>query len=266
MGLLIIGHHRSGTTVLTGICNGHPDITLLNEAGWYMALDQPFKKHAQYVLARWLKKRNFPLIQPRYRAVRKIKGVDFIRNFLLTSRYLGNLLAQSRAEPIITAYDVTGALRGIFPRAHLVGDKYPDYWFKLDSLAQKSDLRCVAIYRDPRDTANSVLIKSRGVWKNYWPAELQNAAVFAQRWVRLVEAIERNQETIHAIRYEDFVTDPQAVLQRLGAFLNVDPGGFAYTRVHTGSIGKYKEGLSNTEVLEIMDIAGESMQRIGYKI
>ena len=264
MGLIITGHQRSGTSILQRVCNSHPDIVLTNEVGWYMFLNKPFKKHMQLILRRWLNKGNYPMRHSRYKITKRVKGLDFGRNLLLVMRYLVHLLQYQ--QDLVTANSVDRALESLFPGIRYVGDKYPDYWFKLDELARFSDLRCIVIYRDPRDMVNSVLIKSRGEWRDSWPSKLQHAAPVAQRWVRLIEKIEKNREKIYTIRYEEFVKNPDIISSGLASYLGVNPKGFYLADVNPKSIGKFRQGLSSNELSTVTKIAGEAMLRMGYEI
>lgn len=264
MGIIITGHQRSGTSILRRVCNSHPEIELTNEFGWYMFLNKSLKEHMQLILKQLVKKRNNPILPPADKKDRRVKGLDFGHNSLLVLHYLASLL-QYRQNPV-TANSVDRALKNLFPGSSYVGDKHPDYLFKLDNLTRFSELRCVVIYRDPRDMASSVLMKSRGEWKDYWAPELQHAYAIAQRWVHLIEKMEQNQEETHMIRYEEFVQDPESVSSGLASYLDIDPKGFFLEDINPKSIGKYRNGLTSKELAAITEHAGEAMLRMGYEI
>ena len=264
MALIITGLQRSGTSIIKTVCNSHPLITLTNEFGWYWNLNQSFDEHRNYILRRWINKRNSPIINPRFPIVRKFKGLDFIRNFLFVLRYLMFTLAQR--PDTVNMDTVDNSLHRMFSQVTYVGEKYPDYWSKLDKFSKNQKYKCIAIYRDPRDVVSSFLIKSRGVWKNYYDPSLQYASKVAERWVQCVETIERNRNNINVIRYEDFVTNPTLTIQNLGNYLNIDPQGFEYKDVHSNSIGKYMMELSKEDLNQVLIIAGSKMQSMGYKI
>lgn len=263
-GMIITGHHRSGTTVLMEICDSHPEISITNEAGWYMALNMPLKDYRQFMLKRWLQKRNNSIIVKHNQSQQGLKGVDFLRNTFFVFRYLANLRLNGHKEVGIST--VNAALSRMFPNSRLVGDKYPDYWFKLDELAGINELKCVMIYRDARDMVSSVLVKSRGEFKNYWPAELSQASVVASRWVELINKMEHNKDRVHPICYEDLAKRPSEVLQDLAGYLGVDPSGFNIHDLYTSSIGNYQKYLTPEEVTQVIDVAGDTMKRLGYTI
>jgi len=264
MALIIIGHHRSGTSLLRGLCHSHPEIVLTNEFGNFHLLDKPYNTYARFILKRWWKKQNAPLLYPPSTLGTKIKGFNLLQNFSLTAHFLFRVFRHQNGCVDVPA--IEASLKDIFPQASIVGDKYPDYWFKLDQLSKIDSLKCLFIYRDPRDLASSVVKKARTEWRESWPEQLQDVRSVARRWVRLVEAMERNTKQIHVIRYEDLVTNPQCVLQGVGDWLGVEPAGFQHQSVHAGSIGKYRSGLNEQEIDSIVEIAGDTMQRLGYRV
>jgi hypothetical protein len=76
--------------------------------------------------------------------------------------------------------------------------------------------------------------------------------------------MERCRDQLLVIRYEDFVTDPAPALDRLGAWLGVDPGGFDCSRVHGNSLGTHPLRLSPREIADVAETAGSTMERYGY--
>jgi len=147
-----------------------------------------------------------------------------------------------------------------------VGDKDPEYVFRLDTLATERELKCIVIFRDCRDVVRSSIEQSRTEWKD-WPlaAETDTPAKVAARWVRAVAAQEQFAPQVLTIRYEDLVTEPGPIVSRLGEFLDVDASGFRQSILRSTSIGKYRQTLTR-EDLEVVDqIAGETMRRLGYR-
>ena len=88
----------------------------------------------------------------------------------------------------------------------------------------------------------------------------------AKRWVESIKLIENYQDRILLVRYEDFVIDPQLVLENLGQELGIDPAVFSMMDVHTDSIGKYLLELSEDEIRIIETIVGPTLERMGYRI
>lgn len=263
MSLFVTGHQRSGTSLLASLLVSHPDVELTNEYGIFFNLGQPRRRYNRHVLRSWWRKRNYPLFPYRLDGGDPRKGAPLVRNLAFTSRYLWAV--NRRSEGHVTARTVDGALTALFPGARIVGDKHPDYWFQMDKLTAAESLNCLLIIRDPRDMAYSVVQKARGVWKNSWPASLQDVRTVAKRWVRLIDAMKRNEASLFTIRYEDLVAEPAATLNRLGEWLDIDPGGFPIEYVRPDRGGKYKTGLTTEEIASINDIVGPVLHQAGYE-
>ena len=249
MALIIGGHLRSGTTLLTALCHEHPDITLVWEFGLFVPLGKPYHAYTRHLLERWRRKRNWPLK----------KHLFMLRYLLQMHKY--------RHRKVIDLPAVEGTLLSMFPDTRIVGDKYPGYAFILDRLVEADGLSRLIIYRDYRNVANSVLKKVHTDWRNRpFATEMNTAGKIAKRWVQAISIMERHADKVHLIRYEELVNHPKEVLQVLGTWLGVEPQGFKHEKIHANSVGQYKQGLSHQEVADIMAIAGPTMERLGYEI
>jgi hypothetical protein len=262
--LIITGHQRSGTTLLRNLFTSHPDVILTNEFGNYFGLNQPNDIYSRLILKRWWAKRNNSLFPERSDLGAKIKGVNLTRNLVFISRYLMNINRNGEAHTTVDT--IADSLLKLFPGTKIVGDKHPDYWFQMDNLAKIDSLNRLLIIRDPRDVAYSVVQKARGPWKDSWPKSLQDVGNVARRWVRMVEAMKRNEDAIFTIRYEDLVTNPISTLNQFGDWLDIDPSGFRHEVIRADSIGKYNAGLSCEEIKLVNDIAGQVSQQVGYEL
>jgi len=139
MVLLIGGHARSGTTMLWKLCNGHPDIRLTYEFREFYALGKPFREYEHEMLEHM-----------RYRGIyenrvlglpdtsnKLLRGMNILSGYGFAARYLFGL-RRYRMAPIDSAA-VEATLKGLFPHARVVGDKYPNYVFMLDKLTGIGD-------------------------------------------------------------------------------------------------------------------------------
>ena len=97
-----------------------------------------------------------------------------------------------------------------------------------------------------------------------WRRETDTPAKVAARWVRAIDAQEKNVQHVLTIRYEDLVTEPGPIVRRLGEFLEVDPAGFRPSILRSTSIGKYRQVLGPEDLELVEGIAGETMRRLGY--
>lgn len=255
MAVIIGGHHRSGTTLLLRLCNSHPDIRITPEFRNFYNLDVSYSRHVRGLRKNWYRSALVPRNVPHSR----------VRGLLFLIRYLIELLPHR--STLIGAREVEAALRRIFPRVTLVGDKYPEHVFRLDRLSRVPGLFRVIIYRDCRDVARSAVDLSRTRWRGTSLAlHMGTVEKVAKRWVHAIEMMERHADRVHVIRYEDLVADPRPVLEALGARLGVDPQGFRRQIVHSRSVGKYRQGLSTQELRDIITIAGPTMERYGYRM
>lgn len=258
--LIIAGQQRSGTSLLRDLCISHPQVSLTNEFGNFRHLGTPYCDYAKFILRRWWKKGNYPLLPPR----RDWKGMDMLRNLGFVIHYLARI--RRNKEGKIDLISLESSMKGIFRNSIVVGDKYPDYASELDVLTRTNGLDCLYIHRDVRDVVSSTLIKARGEWRKWWPKEYQSAVSVAWRWVKLIEDMERYEKMIHIIRYEELVTAPQEVLHDLGELLQLEPDDFNYQIVHAKSVGNYRKGLTDQELSEVLEVAGPTMLRLGYRI
>jgi hypothetical protein len=159
--LLIGGHARSGTIMLWKLCNGHPEIRLTYEFSEFYALGKPYREyehemllHMQYLGIY----ENRVLGQPDT-GNRLVRAMNILHCYAFVARYLFKLY-RYRQAPINSAA-VEAALKSLFPQARVVGDKYPNYVFKLDELTEVDALSCLIIYSDGRDVTSSTLKRVR---------------------------------------------------------------------------------------------------------
>ena len=265
MVLIIAGHPASGTTLLRHICNNHPDITLTHEFGNFHNLGVPHKEYRNQLLKRlW----NRGILENRFllwsasnhlspKAVKIAKSHAFIARYLLEMhRYRGSVVDLSIVRTV---------LQGLFPKAQIVGDKEPHYVFAMDELASVNGLKRIIVYRDCRDVTSSLLENSRTKWRNKaWIKDFNAAEKVAKQWVRAVELMERNIDKLHAIRYEDLINQSDRELKKLGSWLGVDPADFSTEIIRDTGVGKYNIGLSDKELVTVMEVAGPTMSRLGY--
>ena len=261
--LIIGGHQRSGTSLLQQVCNSHLNIRVTFEFGNFLALRRPYKVYRTQILRRWWNIGNkWPLDSPYARIPPGIRFWNFI--FVMRYIFLVNGERRRRNRSRVDAGIIEAALRRMCPEAHIVGDKWPFYVFRLDKLAEVESLLRVIIYRDCRDVVHSTLKQARTEWKGPWVEKMNTAEKAARRWVEAIEIMERHADKLYIIRYEDLVRQPEAELAALGEWLGVDPAGFSAHTIRDTSIGKYKNGLTDEELTTIMEIAGPTMARLGY--
>jgi hypothetical protein len=257
--LLIGGHPRSGTTLLRRLCDKHPAISVTNELGSFLAANKPYRAHSRHVMNRWLRVWN----RWAFHSSHSEKQWIAWQNFAFVTRYVASCY-RFRGE-LIDSQAIEAVLRSMFPTAKIVGDKWPEYVFRLDTLARTDGVRLVIIYRDCRDVVSSTLEQVRTSWRGMpFTKELDSAEKIASRWVRAIEAMERHREKLHVMRYENLVQDPLAEVEVLGRWLDVDPWAFPIRSIRDTSIGKHKSTLSPDELSRVVEVAGPTMRRLDY--
>jgi hypothetical protein len=257
MALVIGGHARSGTTLLTRMCNLHPQIQVTMELHNFASLNVGYWEHLRGLRLNWYR---FGYIG---RTGREAPFHSKLRSAAFLAQYL--LLLFPSSGGLIGVGEIERVLHAIFPQARVVGDKFPRYVFRLDDLAREAGLQRVIIYRDGRDVVSSTLQKVRTAWKDIpqWRG-IRTASQAAQQWVRAIQEMEKHRSQAYCVRYESLVGYPAAELKALGEWLGVDPGGFSPGRVHAGSVGKYRQGLSPEELEMVLEVAGPTLERLGY--
>ena len=96
----------------------------------------------------------------------------------------------------------------------------------------------------------------------------------AIQWKRCVglaiqQLAELGSEQVLTIKYEEFTADPAKQLQQVGEFLGVSFGAEKLAeltkRVSNKSVGKWKSQLTDSQVANIDDVAGDMLAQLGYK-
>jgi hypothetical protein len=110
-----------------------------------------------------------------------------------------------------------------------------------------------------------MLRKLRGRWRDLPMAQkLDTPGKVAQAWVLAIQAMEKHRQKVYSIRYEDLVREPRRTLNALAHWLDVDPAGFRDSLVRDTSVGKYRTGLTASELAEVNEIAGPTLARLNY--
>lgn len=256
--MVICGHPRSGTTLLNRICDEHPDIKMTFEFGNFQFIGISYSKYMKKIFKRWRIKRRSTVLW-HYQDLSKNR----LYSDLFIIRYLFKIYKNNTG--IVDLSAIEQALYSIFPEVSIVGDKFPGYFRNLDQFSKLDGLYRLVIYRDCRDVVRSVLDECRTSWRNKKFAErLNSPRKAAINWVNAIEAMERNNDKIFKIRYEDFVQNSDNVFSGLGEWLDIDPSGFKSNIIRDTSIGKYKKELSGKDLETIIEIAGPAMKRCGY--
>ncbi len=240
--VFVLGSPRSGTTFLAGAIGSLPGFVDLGEVA-------PLKAAVPELAA----------LEP-HEAARRL------RRILGVARRVG----------------LVGAVRGVEQTpelAHLVRSvplAYPD-------------ARIVHIVRDGRDVACSLLDKpwlrpeqaktddagvAYGSYARFWVEhdrreefeKAGDARRAAWVWRRYVTAARSTGTPMLEIRYEQMTADPRAVAEELGAYLDAPAEALATALgpAHGGSVGRYRADLSEEQLADVLDEAGDLLRELGY--
>ena len=206
----IIGRPRSGTTLLRTLLDAHPNVIVPTECPFilqlykrYNKISNPDKKTIDKIIIDLQKVWLFNYI--------KI-DVELLKKSLY--EYSGKLDYLTLCKIIILHYPA------VFPKEKiiLVGDKNPAYAFKFKKLYKifKNECKYIQIIRDPRDQ----IISLRNL-----KMELPFTATAAKHWAyadKIFNKIsQENKNYFMAIRYEDFVREPENNLKEINNFLDI---------------------------------------------
>ena len=184
---------------------------------------------------------------------------------------------------------------GLARRAGLVGDVRPvEQTPELAHVAAAlplayPDARVVHIVRDGRDVVCSLLEKpwlrrgeeagddagiAYGSYARFWVEPERRAefesATDARRaawvWRRYVTAARASGAVSLELRYEELVEDPDGAARRLAGSLATPPGPLLLRlrAAHGSSVGRYQRDLSEDQVAEVEDEAGDLLRELGY--
>jgi hypothetical protein len=188
-----------------------------------------------------------------------------------------------RTLELVRRLGLVGHLRGV--------EQTPETSFILGAaLRAYPASRAVHIVRDGRDVACSLLERgwlaalragsddaglAYGAHARFWVepdrAEEFRTASEARRaawaWRRYVSAARAVPERILEIRYEELVSEPVKVAERLAEHLDLPPEPLAesLSKAFDRSVGRYMKDLTPDQLRDVEDEAGDLLQELGYR-
>jgi hypothetical protein len=210
--IFIVGHGRSGTTLLRMMLSAHPKIFISSEGAYICPLRSQISTYGD---------------------LRDPRNLTKLHNDLYPWLEAVNFLNSPGVQDVIEWVDRFGCDEGslitfygtwearTLGRDDLVwwGDNEPSHVFNIAYLKQLfPNSRFILMIRDPRDVYAS--------FKTAWPG-VRTAESIAMLWERclldgLLAASRLGSGVVHQVRYEDLVANPEERLKGICKFLNVE--------------------------------------------
>ncbi|MEM8961412.1 MAG: sulfotransferase [Acidobacteriota bacterium] len=282
---LIVGHGKSGTTLVQALLDSHPQLAVFPlEPYVFGRLVLPTlgksaedrRAHATTFLRKlhehplgWLAEIPFDELDTTYRRHVEAAGGDY------RAYHAGLVLAWAE----LTGIDTSRLRRWVEKTPEY--EKYADYVF-----AQWPDARMLHVMRDPRDNFGSY---KRFRIKHHPHRRAVAADSFARRWRESERLARRNLTRFGSryriLRYEDLVHDPATRLGELADFfgIDLDPAleqptlagrpwggnsmhGERFTGIDTSSVGRWRSTLDEATVTALEARLATPMRRLGYEL
>ena len=193
---VFIGHNKSGTSMIGSLLDAHPNVVLSDEVD---AL--------QYVPAGFSRDQIFHLL---------LKGSrrEFIKG-RVTARRLQSY-----------SYLVPGQWQGRYDRLKVIGDSTsgsstrrfaadPKLAERLEMLMGEIDVKFIQVVRNPFDPISVMMVRGKRSFENSIEHYFTSCEILAHMRERL------DSSNLLALKYEDFIHDPEANLRKLCAFLGI---------------------------------------------
>ena len=239
--VFVVGSPRSGTTFLAGAIGSVDGFVDLGEVA-------PLKAAVPELAA----------LEP-HEAARRL------RRTLAIARRVGFVGAVRPVEQTPELAHLVGALPIAYPESrivHIVRDGRD----VVCSLLEKSWLRTGETSADDAGVAY-------GAYARFWveperraefeaASDVRRAAWVWRSYVTAARSAARSLE----IRYERMVTDPGAVAEELGGYVDapIEQLTEALRGAHAESVGRYLADLTDEQLADVMDEAGDLLRELGY--
>jgi len=240
--VFVVGSPRSGTTFLAGAIGSLPGFVDLGEVA-------PLKAAVPELAT----------LEPQEAAKR-------MRRILGVARRVGLVGAVRPVEQTPELAHLVRVIPIAFPQArivHIVRDGRD----VVCSLLEKPWLRREQVKTDDAGVAY-------GSYARFWvesdKREEFETASDARRaawvWRRYVTAARSADVPLLEIRYEKMAADPTATAQEIGRYLEAPPDALAAAlgRAHGASVGRYQTDLSEEQLADVLDEAGDLLRELGY--
>lgn len=229
--VFICGHHRSGTTLLQNLLDGHPQLISLPSEGTYfssfayVARRAAAKPHIERFASEWIKRFIDPNFEPHFRLGCSIAdrnpSVDFARMLFGWHEALQGRVPQKFAA----LFALVGAYKAVTAPAstpNLWVEKTPRNELYVARFRALAGARFIQVVRDPRSTLASLSETYRIAGRGFFDIAEHARAIGES--LRLARAnLRRLASRYIVIRYEDLVDHPTREIERVRDFLGITP-------------------------------------------
>ena len=240
--VFVVGSPRSGTTFLAGAIGALPGFLDLGEVA-------PVKAAVPELAS-----------LPTERAARRL------RRILAVARRVGLVGAVRAVEQTPEVAYLVDAALAAFPRArvvHIVRDGRD----VVCSLLERGWLRDARVGRDDAGIAH-------GAYARFWVeperrrefVSATDARRAAWAWRRYVTAARSAEGELLEVRYETLAAAPADVARTLASYLDApfDPLAAELEKMHAASIGRHRRDLTEAQLAEVVEEAGDLLVELGY--
>jgi Sulfotransferase family len=229
--VFVCGHHRSGTTLMQRLLDGHPDLVVLPDEGnyftsfHYVARSSPTTAQLNGFIDKWICRFVDPNSDLHFKIGRAgphgNPGIQFVKRVLAWHAALQDL------TPSVTPFEALLALVASFkdvvapyatPRRWV--EKTPLNEHFVERLAVFPEARFIHLVRDPTATLESLLVSERDTG-----VKGSSAADCARRIGRSLRLARTNAERFGkrylVVRYEDLLADTAGEMNRVRSHLDL---------------------------------------------
>lgn len=231
--VFVCGHHRSGTTLLQQLLDGHPQIMVLPSEGsyfssfGYVAQANPGNSDIDRFIAEWIMRLIDPNQEPHFKLGRSSADrnpyVLLTRHFLAWNAALRNKIpALASFAPLLALVAAYADVSGSPVKPTLWVEKTPLNEHYAPRLATFANARFIHVVREPAATLASLA-------ENYRKAGIPGfkAARHALAISRSLQEASKNAARLRAryliLRYEDLTRETAREMRKVCTFLGISP-------------------------------------------
>jgi hypothetical protein len=226
---VVTGLEHSGTTLLSQLFNGHPNIASGHELGFLLSDIHDFDRVQPWY--DWIKNENWGwAVTERDR--KKLLGASSFREMY-------SMLNEFKGRNHKNEY-----LRSLFISSSLIYDKTPSYVYSLQEIMNKIDVPFIVTLKSPLEAIKSYKSKNvnvDGFFKRYHKA-----------LVELRGAIERYADRVLVVKYVNLASDPLNTMEIVKKFVGIDDNVRLDLDAYNRRFGKYivSENTFNNKSIE----------------